>query len=140
MSRGINVKIATVKVIKSLENALAKLEKDYKDQAKNEKAYQKALENWQANAKRILLENVKLAHESGVQVWRGRATVSYHFDLDNAKIAGLIGAEPERDFEQIGEWQYKEQKEEISNAIRLLKMTDEEVVSTSTYKSIAKYL
>ena len=46
MSRGINVKIATTKVIKSLENALAKLEKDYKDQAKNEKAYQKALENF----------------------------------------------------------------------------------------------
>jgi len=30
--------------------------------------------------------------------------------------------------------------EEIENALRILKMTDEEVVSTSTYNSIAKYL
>jgi len=31
-------------------------------------------------------------------------------------------------------------KEEISNAIRILQLTDEEVVSTSTYNSIARYL
>jgi hypothetical protein len=31
-------------------------------------------------------------------------------------------------------------KEEIENAIRILKMTDEEVVSTSTYNAIARYL
>jgi hypothetical protein len=30
--------------------------------------------------------------------------------------------------------------EEIENAIRILKMTDEEVVSTSTYNAIARYL
>jgi len=35
---------------------------------------------------------------------------------------------------------YREMKEEISNAIRILQLTDEEVVSTSTYNSIAKYL
>ena len=29
---------------------------------------------------------------------------------------------------------------EITNAIRLLKMTDEETVSTSTYNAIAQYL
>ena len=29
---------------------------------------------------------------------------------------------------------------EIENAIRILKMTDEEVVSTSTYNAIARYL
>jgi hypothetical protein len=31
-------------------------------------------------------------------------------------------------------------KEEMSNAIRILKMTDEEVVSTSTYQAVARYL
>jgi hypothetical protein len=35
---------------------------------------------------------------------------------------------------------YNEQKEEISNAIRILKMTDEEVVNTSTYNAVARYL
>jgi hypothetical protein len=40
----------------------------------------------------------------------------------------------------MNEYQYKEQKEEIENAIRILKMTDEEVVSTSTYQAVARYL
>jgi hypothetical protein len=35
---------------------------------------------------------------------------------------------------------YREQKEEISNAIRILKMTDEETVSASTYQAVARYL
>jgi hypothetical protein len=40
----------------------------------------------------------------------------------------------------MNEWQYKEQKEEIENAIRILKMTDEETVNTSTYNAVARYL
>ena len=48
--------------------------------------------------------------------------------------------EPERDFEVIHVHTYREMKEEIQNAIRILKMTDEEVVSTSTYNAIAQYL
>jgi hypothetical protein len=48
--------------------------------------------------------------------------------------------EPEKNFEVIHQHNYREQKEEISNAIRILKMTDEETVSTSTYQAVARYL
>jgi hypothetical protein len=48
--------------------------------------------------------------------------------------------EPTRDFEQIHQHSYREMKEEMENAIRILKMTDEETVSTSTYNAIARYL
>jgi hypothetical protein len=56
--------------------------------------------------------------------------------------AGIIElpAEPQKDFESFHDWQYKEMVEEIENAIRILKMTDEEVVNTSTYNAIARYL
>jgi hypothetical protein len=37
----------------------------------------------------------------------------------------------------IVEWQVKQDIEELENAIALLKMTDEEFVSTSTYKGVA---
>ena len=49
-------------------------------------------------------------------------------------------AEPEKNYDRMNQHEYREKKEEISNAIRILKMTDEEVVSTSTYNSVAKYL
>jgi hypothetical protein len=48
--------------------------------------------------------------------------------------------EPEKDYLEIHRHTYNEQKEEMENAIRILKMTDEETVSTSTYNAIARYL
>ncbi len=50
------------------------------------------------------------------------------------------GADKEKDYEVIHLHTYREMKEEMENAIRILKMTDEEVVSTSTYNAIARYL
>ncbi len=48
--------------------------------------------------------------------------------------------EPNRDFVVLHTHEYQSQKEEIANAIRILKMTDEEVVNTSTYNAVARYL
>jgi hypothetical protein len=51
-----------------------------------------------------------------------------------------LPTEPEKDFEVIHSSTYRESKKEIQNAIRILKMTDEETVNTSTYNAIAQYL
>ena len=48
--------------------------------------------------------------------------------------------EPERDYTIIHSSEYNDTVAEIENAVRILKMTDEEVVSTSTYNAIARYL
>jgi hypothetical protein len=48
--------------------------------------------------------------------------------------------EPSRDFVTMHQHTYIEQREEMLNAIRILKMTDEEVVNTSTYNAVARYL
>ena len=48
--------------------------------------------------------------------------------------------EPEKDYTVVSRHDYLNQKEEIANAIRILKMTDEETVSTSTYQAVARYL
>jgi len=51
-----------------------------------------------------------------------------------------LPVEPEKDFEVIHSSTYRESKKEMTNAIRLLKMTDEETVNTSTYNAVAQYL
>jgi hypothetical protein len=48
--------------------------------------------------------------------------------------------EPERDYTQMHQHTYNEVVEDISNALSILKMTDEETVNASTMKQIAKYL
>ncbi len=53
---------------------------------------------------------------------------------------GSFPAEPEKDFEVIHTHTYREMKEDITNALTILKMTDEETVNTSTYNAIARYL
>ena len=139
MSRGkaINVKIATTKVIKALENKLAQVKKDKANQADNEAKYTKAHEKWSKDVAKLALSAIAKAEDLSANL-RYNGMINVDFNLPKGAID--LPAEPQKDFESFHEWQYKEMVEEIENAIRILKMTDEEVVSTSTYNSIAKYL
>ena len=135
--KSISVKIATTKVIKALENKLAQIQKDKANQATNEEKYEKAHEKWSADVAKLALSKISKATELRANV-RYNGEVNVDFNLPKGSID--LPAEPKKDFETFHDWQYREMVEEIENAIRILKMTDEETVSTSTYNSIAKYL
>ena len=136
--KAISVKIATPKVIKALEGALAKLELDYTSQSANEAKYNKAVEAWRKEIGKWAIANFSKAENLRTNYRQWNNTLNVDFDIITKE--GNFPAEPEKDFEQIHQHTYREQKEEISNAIRMLKMTDEETVSTSTYNAIARYL
>ena len=139
MARGkaINVKIATAKVIKALETKLDQLKKDKANQKDNEAKYKKAMEKYNKEVTELAL--AKIAKVENVRITkRYNGVVNVDFDLPAGTIT--LPDEPQRDYELIADYQYREMVEEIENAIRILKMTDEETVSTSTYNSIAKYL
>jgi NADH dehydrogenase/NADH:ubiquinone oxidoreductase subunit G len=137
-SKAISVKIATPKVIKALEGALAKLELDYTSQEANEAKYQKQYEKWKKELVDYAIANIKKAENfrTNYRSWNNQLNID--FDLTVAEKD--LPKEPVKDFESISIYNYREQKEEIANAIRILKMTDEEVVSTSTYNAVARYL
>ena len=141
MARGkaISVKIATPKVIKALESSLAKLESDYASQEANEAKYKKQFEKYQKELVNYAIANIKKAENfrTNFRSWNG--TLNIDFDLTGLSESDLPKS-PERDFEVMGRHDYTSQKEEIANAIRILKMTDEEVVNTSTYNAVARYL
>ena len=135
--KSINVKIATTKVIKALENKLAQLKKDKANQKANEEKFSKAQKAYNKEVAKLALAQIAKAEDLSANVrYDGRINVDFYLP----KGAIDLPAEPEKDFETFHEWQYKEMVEEIENAIRILKMTDEEVVSTSTYNTIARYL
>ena len=140
MSRGkaISVKIPTVKVIKALETRLVELEANYKKQDENEAKYQKAYEKWQKEIAKWAVAQFSKAENIRTNYRTYSETLNVDFDIKTKDSD--FPKEPERDFEQIHNHNYREQKEEMSNAIRILKMTDEEVVSTSTYQAVARYL
>jgi hypothetical protein len=139
-SRGksISVKIATPKVIKALEVALAKLESDYASQEANEAKFQKAQEKYKKELIAYATANIKKAENFRTNYRNWNNTLNIDFDLTVSEEA--LPKCPERDFEQIGRHNYLDQKQELENAIRILKMTDEETVNTSTYNAVARYL
>ena len=140
MARGkaISVKIPTQRVITALENALAKLEADYTSQEAKEAQHQIAYKAWQKELADFAVANFSKAENIRTNYRSYSKTLNLDFDIVGSESS--FPTEPEKDFEVIHQHTYREQKEEMQNAIRILKMTDEEVVSTSTYQAVARYL
>ena len=138
MSRQITVKVATTKVIKALETRLATLEKDYASQNEKEAKYQKSVEAWRKEIGKWAIANFAKAENLRTNYRNWNNTLNVDFDIITKE--GNFPAEPEKDFEQIHQHSYREMKEDITNALTILKMTDEETVNASTMKQIAKYL
>ena len=124
MSRQITVKVATTKVIKALEATLAKLENDYNTQATKEAKFGKAQEAWRKEIGKWAIANFSKAENlrTNYRSWNN----SLNVDFDIITKESDFPKEPEKDFEVIHQHQYREMKEDITNALTILKMTDEE--------------
>lgn len=138
MARALTVKVATPKIINALETKLSKIESDYSNQEQNEaqyqeawKAYQKALTDY-AIANISTAINFRTSHRS----YNNLVNIDYDVPTNGSDFP----VEPKRDFTQMAEYEYRNMKEEITNALNILRMTEDEFVNASTMKAIASYL
>lgn len=135
----INVKVPRVKVIGALRQALNKLELDYTSQAELKSAWEKANEEYQkavvewAIARYAKATNIRVNHREYYK------KVNVDFDVDILEDS-LFPKEPKTNYVYIPEYTYEEQREEISNAIRILEMCEDEYINTGTYGNISQYL
>jgi hypothetical protein len=140
MARGkaISVKIPTQRVIEALEQSLNKLELDWTSQEANEARYEIARKAWQKAVVEFAVANISKAENfrTNYRSWNNSLNIDYDLTVSEKEMP----KEPEKDFVTLHQHSYNEQKEEMANAIRILKMTDEEVVNTSTYNAVARYL
>ena len=140
MARGkaIQVKIPTAKIITALEAKLAKTKADYSKQDEYEAKYKMAKDAWQKELGAWAMANFSKAQDLRTNYRQWNKTLNVDFDIitDGTDFP----AEPEKDYEEIHRHTYTEMVEEMENAIRILKMTEEEVVNTSTYNAVARYL
>jgi hypothetical protein len=137
--KGINVKVPRVKVIAALRQALNKLELDYTSQAELKSAWEKANEEYNkaimewAMARYARATNIRINYRE----YSKKVNVDFDVDiLDNDNFP----QEPKANYTYIAEHVYEEQREEISNAIRILEMCEDESINTGTYGNISKYL
>ena len=133
MSRALSVKVATPKVIKALEEKLDTAKKAVTNNEKKRKEYEKTEKAWAKDVADLVFKQISKAEVSAHENWRNEVNVSIQLPAGSIKLP----AKPEIDLEQeLGRYEVQE----IENAIRILKMTDEETVNASTFKTIAQYL
>lgn len=133
MAKAISVKVSTAKVIKALEDkldtskkAIASNEKKRKDYEKVEKAYSKEVAD-------LVFKQIAKAEVSAHENWRNELNVTITLPAGSVKLPEKPSIDLER---ELGQYEIVE----IENAIRILKMTDEEVVNASTFNKVAQYL
>ena len=139
MARGksINVKIPTAKVIKALQDALDKMTKEFEADEKASKAHEKAMKEYNAQVAEICMKHFSKAENIRINERNWQNNINIDFDIPASSVK--LPKKPE--FSRSGNpYQYEENKKELENAIRLLKLTDEEVVSTSTYNAVARFI
>jgi hypothetical protein len=103
--KSINVKIATSKVIKALENKLVQLKKDKANQKVNEEKFQKATDKYNKEVAKIALANISKAEDLSASTrYNGKIYVSFEIPKGSLDLP----TEPEKDFETFHDWQYKE--------------------------------
>jgi hypothetical protein len=133
-AKSMNVKVSTSKLIKALEGALAKRQKEVADYKKAREAYEKEYEAFEKSLVKLVGTNKLTLKSSRIQdSWRDEPKeLTLNFNISSSL---KLPQAPE----SIGHY-HNHQIEEISNAISILKMTDDEFVGTSTYKGVAQYL
>ena len=133
-TKSMNVKVSTAKLIKALESALAKREKEVSDYKKAKDAFDKEYEAFEKSL-------VKMVGTSKLTLKTSRLSSSWRDDPQEVIFTFQVSSSvkvPQAP-ESIGHY-HSHQIEEIKNAISILKMTDDEFVGTSTYKGVAQYL
>ena len=133
MARAISVKVATTKVIKALEDKLVSGKNAIVSNEKKRKDYDKVEKAWAKEVADLVFKQISKAEVSAHENYRNEVNVT--ITLPNGSVK--LPEKPSIDLEQeLGRYEVTE----IENAIRILKMTDEETVNASTFKTIAQYL
>jgi len=133
MARAISVKVATTKVIKALEEKLDNGKKAIVSNEKKRKEYEKVEKAWAKEVADIVFKQISKAEVSAHENWRNEVNLNVQLPAGSVKL-------PEKPAIELESELARYEVQEIENAIRILKMTDEEYVNASTFKQVAQYL
>jgi hypothetical protein len=140
MSKSLSVKVPTKKVVSALEATLAKKQADYENQDKAKALYEKEVDKYNLALIKLIKAGKGTITSANKYHWQsgsksGNITVSAEIVFPKSALP----VEPKEPTE-VAEWRYKSEIEEITQAIRVLKMSDQEYVNASTMKSVSQYL
>lgn len=128
----VRIKIPRSKMIEALNEVLKNNEKAVKEKEAADKQYDKETAKYYADIAALVKKgNLKIDRVS--KYYR---RLSIDIDIENVDHSTLPEEPKRENVSVLGSGDVKE----IKNAIRLLQLSDEEYINTSTYKDVAKYL
>lgn len=141
MSKQMAVKVQTTKVIKALEDALKIRDKKFADSKKAQVDFDKAMVKYRDDLKKLVKSpKAKVTEASTYHRWHSsKNATEQEVSVTITVPTSLVPKEPENK-SNYNEHAYAREVEEINNALRLLRMTDQEYVNASTMKSVSQYL
>jgi hypothetical protein len=152
--KAINVKVSRIKIIDALETKIAEMQKQQEEWKVANEQYEEAKKEWLFKVAELALKSDKAEfnpEKSSVYTdhWRTKNSSYANVEVCIDIPISLLPKEPirpeDKPFQSSGYGRnrigdFNERVEEIQNAVRILKLSDEEVVSTSTYQSVSRYL
>jgi len=149
MARSISVKVPTAHLVQMLEDKIAEIEKDIAEYPARREQYEKDLATYKTNlldfVSKFLLGNSHLIGEEWDSVIRlsgGRGNrVELEFEPDAIENFPKRPKEPERPNQtRYYGRDYSTQKDLLEKNLKILKMTNQEEVSASTYGAVMELL
>ena len=142
MTKPISIKVKVSSLITALEKSLAERKKRYETQEQEEAKFEKATEAYNLSVLKLIKAGKGNIEEATKNTWadrhekkKGKSAFSVSILLPTASLP----VEP-TSVHDYHEHEYKRDSENISQAIRVLKMSEQTEVSASTYKGVAEYL
>jgi hypothetical protein len=148
-SKGINIKIYRTKLLTALQDKLNEVQSNQALYEAAVKAHKDIWEDYQNKVKKIAVKSI----DSVTNVTESRWQSDDNFKVYSFDVKIPVSQLPQQPEEPIPPYRggrghgrnyvsndYEDIFADMSNAIRMLKLSDEEVISTATYASVAKYL
>ena len=150
-SKGMNVKVKRVAIIKALHDRLTEMVHIQEEYEREVEAYEAAQLKWREDVAIItleLLDTKTIAEHTSVR--KGyynsgdKTNVMIDIMIDDNKFPvepeGVKAPFQDRWSGKTYLGNYEERVAEIKNALTILNMCEEDVINTSTYANVAKYL
>ena len=145
MARSVSVKIPTATVIEMIEAKLAEMNKAEKEYPSLVVAYNKDIKAYGKAVVELISKNAnKLVDYNGFDFNGDNIAVMSDYRnstqiMVGKALASKVGDKPERP-QEVGGWQFNQKKEELVKTLRLLKLTEQETITSSTYNSVLDLL
>lgn len=141
MAKSLNLKISKAKLIKSLEKALAERQARFENNDKAQAKYDKEMEAYRTAVLKLVKSGKGEITEATEHRHYGRSKrdKTSEFCVTVKLPTAVVPKEPESP-ERYEDYRWRNDREVLENALRMLELCDDEFVSAGTLKSVSEYL